>query len=459
MYDAIIIGAGMSGLAAGIRLAHYDKRVCILERHSVVGGLNSFYRQGGRNFDVGLHAVTNFAPKGSRSGPLSRLLRQLRLKWDELALAPQVGSEIAFPGARLRFGNDIALLEAEIERLFPGQIDNFHRLLGTIVDYDNLGTTASGRSARETVGRIISEPLLVEMLLCPLFFYGGPEEHDMDFHQFCIMFRAIYLEGLARPFAGVRLILQKLARRFKQLGGELRLRAGVGRIAVENGRVKKIVLEDGEEIEARMILSSAGLPETLRLCDDQQGGGDVTPGKLTFVESISVLDKLPKSIGHKSTIVFFNDSSRFSYREPDELVDARSGVVCSPNNFAYDEPLDEGVIRITSLANYERWAALDDDAYRLAKLRSYDRTAASAVRFVPDFRGSVIKTDVFTPITIRRFTGHARGAVYGVAGKRHDGRTHLENLYICGTDQGFVGIVGTLLSGITVVNRHFLSAT
>ena len=41
-YDTIIIGAGMSGLAAGIRLAHYEKKVCILERHTIPGGLNSF---------------------------------------------------------------------------------------------------------------------------------------------------------------------------------------------------------------------------------------------------------------------------------------------------------------------------------------------------------------------------------------------------------------------------------
>ena len=49
MYDTIIIGAGMSGLAAGIRLAHFDQRVCILERHSAIGGLNSFYRPRGRD--------------------------------------------------------------------------------------------------------------------------------------------------------------------------------------------------------------------------------------------------------------------------------------------------------------------------------------------------------------------------------------------------------------------------
>ncbi|HUG12350.1 MAG TPA: FAD-dependent oxidoreductase, partial [Opitutaceae bacterium] len=49
-YDAIIIGAGMSGLAAGIRLAHFGKRVVILERHNAIGGLNSFYSIDGRKF-------------------------------------------------------------------------------------------------------------------------------------------------------------------------------------------------------------------------------------------------------------------------------------------------------------------------------------------------------------------------------------------------------------------------
>ena len=36
-YDAVIIGAGMSGLAAGIRLAMFDQKVCILEKHLISG--------------------------------------------------------------------------------------------------------------------------------------------------------------------------------------------------------------------------------------------------------------------------------------------------------------------------------------------------------------------------------------------------------------------------------------
>ncbi|MCG8583702.1 MAG: NAD(P)-binding protein, partial [Pirellulales bacterium] len=179
-YDTIIIGAGMSGLAAGCRLAHYEQKVCILERHTTIGGLNSFYRLNGRNHDVGLHAVTNFTPKGARKGALARLLRQLRIRWDEFELVPQNGSAILFPGRTLRFDNDFALLESEIAREFPKQIDNFRRLNEAVISYDDLDYAQPPSSAREFVASHITDPILVEMIMCPLMFYGCAREHDMD---------------------------------------------------------------------------------------------------------------------------------------------------------------------------------------------------------------------------------------------------------------------------------------
>lgn len=258
MYDTIIIGAGMSGLAAGIRLAHFGRRVCILERHSAIGGLNSFYRQRGRTYDVGLHAVTNFTPKGTRGGPFARLLRQLRITWEEWALAPQLGSAVMFPDATLCFSNEFELLESEVRRLFPRQSDNFRRLVSQLVDYDQFGQTGADRSARQFVGSLIDDPMLVEMIFCPLLFYGGSKEHDLDFDQFSIMFRAIFLEGFARPMAGIQLILKKLVRRFKEMGGELRLRSPVEKIVVQQDRVQKVILEGGVEIEAKNVPSRRG---------------------------------------------------------------------------------------------------------------------------------------------------------------------------------------------------------
>ncbi len=463
MYDTIIIGAGMSGLAAGIRLAHFDQRVCILEKHYTIGGLNSFYRLGGRDYDVGLHAMTNFAKKGDKKGPLAKLIRQLRFRWEDFKLAEQIGSAIRFPGVNLDFNNDIQLLESEIADRFPDQVDGFRSLCGSLLDYSDMDGQDPNfmRSARGVMAEHISEPLLIEMLLCPLMWYGNARQDDMDFGQFCIMFRACYLEGFGRPFKGVRLILKNLVRKFRGLGGELKLRSGVSRIHVEDGRAVGVVLDDGTELQGKRILSSAGSVETLRMCDDITGVDVAKAGKLSFIESISILDRQPIDFGFDRTIVFYNDSEKFHWRRPDDdLCDPRTGVICSPNNYIYDAEeggLPDGVIRITTLANHDRWCQLGDKQYNAAKIAQYDSAVASSVRFMPDFRRFVIDTDVFTPKTIRRFTWHDNGAVYGAPEKQLDGTTHLPNVFLCGTDQGFVGIVGAIVSGISMANRHCMT--
>ena len=461
-YDTIIIGAGMSGLAAGIRLAHFDQQVCILERHYTIGGLNSFYRLGGRNYDVGLHAVTNYAPNGSRKSPLSRLLRQLRFSWDDFALAPQIGSAIAFPGVRLQFGNDFEWFRSEVHKNFPSQRDNLQKLLERVVDYDDLDQATYDLSARSVLSEIFDDSLLVEMLLCPLMWYGNARENDMHFGQFCILFRSIFLEGLARPFAGVRLILRNLVRRFRHLGGELKLRSGVKRIVMDDCRATGVVLDDGQQLEGRRIISSAGWRETVRMCHGKNDSTTAKSGQLSFAETIGILDQQPKQLGIDRTIVFFNDSDKFHWQKPNQLCDLRTGVICSPNNYLYEHEdgreleLPEGVVRVTALADFDRWRQLSDEEYHVEKLRWFDRIMASAVRFIPDFRAHVIATDMFTPKTIRRFTWHDNGAVYGAPEKRLDGTTHVKHLYLCGTDQGYVGIVGALFSGIAIANRHCL---
>ena len=60
------------------------------------------------------------------------------------------------------------------------------------------------------------------------------------------------------------------------------------------------------------------------------------------------------------------------------------------------------------------------------------------------------------PTTIKKFTSHLNGAVYGSIDKSRDGKTSVEGLYITGTDQGFLGIVGSMLSGISMANLHGL---
>jgi phytoene dehydrogenase-like protein len=456
-YDVIIIGAGMSGLAAAIRLAYFDKKVCVLERHYAAGGLNSYYSLRGYKFDVGLHALTNFVPPGTKGAPLTKIYRQLRLTPDDFALVPQHQSEVRFPGKTLRFNNDFEFFVEEVIDNFPGQKDNFTRLVRHIRAYDEFDLEAKPVSGRQVVSSFLTDPLLSDMLFCPLMIYGSAEERDMEFGQFVVMFKSIFCEGLARPREGVRRIITVLRRKLREVGGAVRMKCGVRALRVAGGRVRAVELDSGETLTADAVLSSAGYVETMRLCTDCDPE-KFTPlaGQMSFVEVISILDKEMKTLGHETTNLFFNTGRTFHYEKPRDLVDTRSGVVCCPNNFLYDEPLPQSMIRITCLANFDGWNALDEPAYVKAKADWLPRIHQEVLKFVPDFRAHIVFTDFFTPRTIKQWTGHLNGAVYGAPGKIKTGRTHLDNLFICGNDQGLLGIVGAMLSGITMANLHIL---
>ena len=56
-YDYIIIGAGMGGLSAANFLAKYNKKVLVLEKHNIPGGLVTSFSRRDAQFDLGIHGL------------------------------------------------------------------------------------------------------------------------------------------------------------------------------------------------------------------------------------------------------------------------------------------------------------------------------------------------------------------------------------------------------------------
>lgn len=461
-FDAIIVGAGMSGLAAGIRLAMFGKSVLILEKHSIPGGLNSYYQRknpesgGLRQFDVGLHALTNFIKKGEKGKPFSKLLKQLRLSWDEFKLHPQTFSVIHFPEAQLKFSNDFELLESEVNDKFPHQKDHFIKLVQVVKDFNELDLNLGYQSSRQKLSSVLSDSLLVEMLICPLLIYGSAWEDDMDWAQFVVMFKSLYFEGFSRPEGGVRRIIDLLMNKYISNGGEIRFKAPVEKILTKNSKVFGVQLSSGEVLEAKQVYSSMGLPETAARVEEDVFEKKPEIGRMTFLESIFVFDRKITPQEGETTITFYNNSEVYKYSPANDFFDSSSAVVCLPDNYELGNTEGEGVARVTFMANYHQWADLSKDAYKVKK----EVVAKSALQLVnklfPNYEAQLRFTDVFSPTTIKRYTWHEHGTVYGSTDKSRDGRTPVNNLFIIGTDQGFLGIVGSILSGISMANLHGL---
>ncbi len=461
----VIIGGGMSGLAAAIRLARFGRPTIILERHTRPGGLNSFYYRQGHLLETGLHAMTNYAGPEDRAAPLNRLFRQLKLSRKTFPTHQQIGSEILFPSRSLRFSNDLTRLHNEVIVQFPESAAGMASLVEFVKTFDPFAVRP-WTSARQTLSEIIANQNLIEMLLCPLMIYGNSQEDDMDLAQFVIMFQAVFVEGFFRPQGTIRDFLDLLLSHYQALGGEIRFRTEVESVLTQGERVVGVRLADGEEIPAAKVISTIGASGTLALVPGcLEGVCADYAGRMSFVESIYLVSPEARAkVRQDATCIFYSDRDEFIYRRPAEAVDLKVGVINFPSNFQGLADRAPFQIRVTHPANYDLFRQADEGGsadkrstrYQELKNEWQERSLARIGKIIGNFSQNIVYHDTFTPLTIERYSGKAAGAVYGSPLKVKDGLTRYPDLLLAGTDQGFLGIVGAMLSGVTIVNQHIL---
>ena len=178
---------------------------------------------------------------------------------------------------------------------------------------------------------------------------------------------------------------------------------------------------------------------------------------MSFLETVSVLPAaLVKDISDDRTILFYSNDREFTYARPEEPVDLSWGVICFPENFHGLPPKDEGQVRTTNAANYSLWKKMAALEYREEKQLWTEAAISNIEELIGRFAHATRFRDSFTPLTIERYTRKAEGAVYGSPLKVKAGKTPWPNVYIAGTDQGYLGIIGAMLSGVTIVNQGIL---
>lgn len=465
-YDCIVVGGGLSGLAAAVRLAHFGQRVGIFEAHRVTGGLNSWYRRNGRQIDTGLHALTNYVPPEMRNAPLNRILRQLRISRKELELEPQRFSEIRFPGTSLVLDNDFAHFTARVRELFPEDAQGFAALAERIAKCAYSGEIQKRRSTLEVLKEHISSRRLRDMLCMPVMFYGNPEEDDMDFQSFATMFQSVMAEGFARPRHGMQGVLAVLERRLREGGAELFTNCRVEKIIVENGRAAGVVDAHNAVHRASCIISTVGAVETAALCcgtgtaaPDDIPVMNCRPGKVGFVEAVYALDAPAAQYGLEAAVTFWCRQDEFTFHAGQQQTVADSALlVCAPGNYPGCTGEEAQLLRLSALTAPGLWLdpSVPEDVYTGNKKAAAQMLQQALATQWPLLAAHMHCIDFFTPRTFRRFTGHCNGAIYGSPDKLRDFSSGIENLQIAGTDQGLLGIVGAMLSGVLAANNTLL---
>ena len=280
MARAVVIGAGIGGLATAVRLAAAGHRVILVEAQPDLGGRARQLRDGGFSWDMGPTIIT--APH------LLRALWQAagRRLEDDVDLVPlDPYYEIRFhDGSRFSYGGPA--IEDEIARFEQGDVAGYRRFMAdTGVMYER-AFEALARQPFHRFGTFVSVvPELVRLGgLSSVYDYVSRYFRDerlrtvFSFHPLFIggnpfsasAFYAIvpYLEsqgGVLYARGGTHALVQAMARLLESLGGEIRTGEPVTEIMVQNGRAGGVRVANGAEYPADIVVSNADPAATWRM--------------------------------------------------------------------------------------------------------------------------------------------------------------------------------------------------
>ncbi|NPT58513.1 phytoene desaturase family protein [Paraburkholderia elongata] len=272
--NVVIVGGGASGLAAGIHLARQGVRVKLFEARDTLGGCCSTSNVDGYTFNNGAMFVAvprlldhAFARLGLDR---SALLPLRRIATPQASVLPD-GTKITL-GDRHRVRVDgergdsrTATLQAEIERC----VSKWNPLLKIFID-DLLTQPMSiarviskawrhlpklrGNFADE-LKRSFSDPQARAALAAVTLYTGLPADRTPVF--LIVGLISLLEDGLHLPEGGMGSVSRVLETTFRQLGGEVHTSTPVARIRIEGGRARGLTLENGEDIAADAVISTA----------------------------------------------------------------------------------------------------------------------------------------------------------------------------------------------------------
>ncbi len=276
---AVVIGSGVGGLAAAVRLGARGWRVTVLERLDQPGGRARVFRQDGFTFDAGPTIVTApflFEELWALAG------RRLA---DDVTLVP------CDPFYRIRFDDgtvfactgDADAMRAEVARLSPSDVAGYERYMRLSAEtcrigFEELGHVPFGRfadmlrvapalirlrawqSVYATVARHVRDPRLrIALSFHPLLIGGNPFAASS---VYCLIAALERRWGVHYAMGGTGALVRGLADLIVGQGGTLRFGAEVAGVTVRDGRATGVRLADGETIAARIVVSNADSAHT-----------------------------------------------------------------------------------------------------------------------------------------------------------------------------------------------------
>ena len=279
----LIVGAGLSGLSAALRLAGAGHEVTILERESVPGGRNGLLKKSGYSFDTGPTVLTMPSLIEDALNCVGERLED----WLELMPLSPLYRAFYADGSTLDVHADTAKMEDEIARVIGGDEAAGYR------KYVDFVTKLYKYEMNDFIDKNIDTPFnLLTPNLARLIALGGFRRLAPKVSQFLkdprtqrvYSFQAMYagvspqqalaiyaviaymdsVNGVFFPKGGMHALPRALAGAATKNGVKIHYNSKVTKLEKSGSRVKAAITEDGSKYECDVIILSPDLPVAYR---------------------------------------------------------------------------------------------------------------------------------------------------------------------------------------------------
>jgi phytoene desaturase len=279
----VVVGAGLAGLSAALRLAGAGRKVTVLERESVPGGRNGLLNKDGYAFDTGPSVLT----MPSLINDAFNCVGEDMKDWLELTPLTPLYRAFYADGSQLDVHANTGEMEAEIAKHISSQEAAGYRR------YVDFVTKLYKYEMNDFIDRNIDSPLnLLTPNLARLIALGGFRRLSPKVNQFMkdprlqkvYSFQAMYagvspqqalaiyaviaymdsVNGVFFPKGGMHAVPRALAAAAEKHGVVFKYNTTVTNVEVSNGRAKAVITESGERFECDAVILNPDLPVAYR---------------------------------------------------------------------------------------------------------------------------------------------------------------------------------------------------
>ena len=459
MKKVVVIGAGISGLAAAIYAQRSGFNVTICEQHSIAGGMCTSWKRKGYLFEGAIHWLTG---SSSQFKDLNQIWRETGALNDNVPIIyHQTFRSIEWEGQIIHLYRDIDKTAEQLLAISPKDERQIKQLVKdvkilskiTVPVFDVKGVKTENPH-RMSLGFILKMlqvlPVMLKMMRLSSGEYIARFAHpgirqllrrtidEYTAYASIGTFAIQYTGDGGYPEGGSLPMVSRMVKTFTELGGKLLLNTKVQKINIYDGAATGVKLKTGMLDADAVIITQETIAAMEKLFDTppqdewlKKIRRDTEPELCTFI-GIGIRIKLPG-----------NNLPEWKLETPITYAGQTVTHLGFYNYCEYEGYAPDGCTVLTAILSkdtYDFWKqAKADGRYEAEKQSLAEQVSHALCQKYPQCEGKIEVIDIATPLTYERYTGAYKGSWMATfrtsknAGKRYPGFCKdVKGLYFAG---------------------------